>query len=127
MNMIIASQDKQVLQMIGHIGTEMELGVQVWNRSNDPLDLMTQVCTLKPSVLILDDDFFKPQSAHTLESIKKVNQYTDVIFITTDASIELGRAISQLGIHYYGIKPLDEQDLKDAVKSLKELKTQQQS
>jgi response regulator of citrate/malate metabolism len=103
------------------------MGIRIWSESNDPLDLMTEVCTLKPSVLILDDDFFKPNSAHTLDSINKVNQYTDFIFIATDASIELGRVIGQLGIHYYGIKPLDRQDLKDAVQSLKELKTQQQS
>ncbi len=125
--MIIASQDENVLRMVDQIGTEVEMAVHVWNESNDPLDLMTRVCTLKPSVLILDDDFLKPNSAHTLDSIKKVNQYTDFIFITTDASIKLGRVIGQLGIHYYGIKPLDAQDLKDAVKSLKEIKTQQQT
>jgi len=127
MNMVIASQDRNLLGFVSHIAAEMDMTVQIFNDSNDPLDLMTHVCTFKPSVLILDDDFVKPHSAHTLDSIKKVNRHTDVIFVTTDASIELGRAISQLGIHYYGIKPLDEQDLKDAIKSLKAIKAQQQS
>ena len=124
MNMIIASQDKDLLDMVILIGREMEMGIQVLNDSNNPLDLMTRVCTLNPTVLIMDDDYLTPHSAHTLESIKKVNQNTEIIFLTSDDSIELGRAISQLGIHYYGIKPVDESDLKDAIKALKEIKTQ---
>ena len=121
--MIIASQDSDLLKMAKQIGEEMDMGIQIFNDSNNPLDLMTRVCTLNPAVLIMDDDFLTPNSAHTLESIRKVNQNTDIIFLTSDTGIELGRAVSQLGIHYYGIKPVDEPDLRDAVRSIKELKT----
>lgn len=122
--MIIASQDSEVLEMAGIIGEEMGMGIQVFNNSNNPLDLMTRVCSINPAVLIMDDDFLSPNSAHTLESIKQVNQKTEIIFLTSDTSIELGRSISQLGIHYYGIKPVDKEDLRDAVRSLKEIRTQ---
>jgi len=122
--MIIASQDSEVLEMAGNIGKDIGMGIQIFNYSNNPLDLMTRVCTINPAVLIMDDDFLSPNSAHTLESIKQVNRTTAIIFLTSDTSIELGRSISQLGIHYYGIKPVDKEDLRDAVSSLKEIRTQ---
>jgi DNA-binding NarL/FixJ family response regulator len=99
--------------------------VQVVNHSSDPLDIMAAVCSHKPTLLILDDDFLKPNSAHTLSSIRKVNEHIDIIFITSDSGIDLGRAVSQLGIHYYGIKPLEQSELKEAVLSVKKLRLEQ--
>jgi DNA-binding NarL/FixJ family response regulator len=125
MNMIIISRDEELLQMTTQMAETKTLGVQVINHSSDPLDIMAAVCSHKPALLLLDDDFLKPNSAHTLASIRKVNENIDIIFVTSDSGIELGRAVSQLGIHYYGLKPLEVSEIEDAVHSLIKLKIQQ--
>ena len=124
--MIIISQDYMLLQMTTQMANENELGMQVVNHSSDPLDIMASVCSHKPTLLILDDDFLTPNSAHTLSSIRKVNEDIDIIFITSDSGIDLGRAVSQLGIHYYGIKPLEQSELNEAVMSVKKMRVEQQ-
>lgn len=125
MNMIIISQDEDLLQMAERMAEENTLSCQVVNHSTDPLDIMAAVCSHKPGVLILDDDFLAPNSAHTLTSIRKVNPNTEIIFVTSDPGIGLGRAVSQLGIHYYGFKPLEVSEIEDAVQSLINLKFHQ--
>lgn len=94
------------------------------NKTNNPLDLMSAVCTSNPAMLILDDDFFEPNSAHILKSIRKVNQDLAIIFITSNTSVQLGREISQLAIHYYAHKPLDKNELLDSIKSFARIKKQ---
>ena len=126
MNMIIISRDEKLLQMTTQVVEENALSLQAVNHSSDPLDIMASVCSYKPALLILDDDFLQPNSAHILSSIRKVNEKINIIFITSDPGIELGRAISQLGIHYYGIKPLEHSELQEAVMSVKKLRIVQQ-
>ena len=123
--MIIISRDENLLHMTTNMAEENSLGVQVLNHSSDPLDIMAAVCSHKPALLILDDDFLTPNSAHTLASIRKVNENIDIIFVTSDSGMDLGRAVSQLGIHYYGLKPLEVSEIEDAIKSLIKLKLQQ--
>jgi DNA-binding NarL/FixJ family response regulator len=111
--------------MTTQVAEENKLHCSVVNHSSDPLDIMAAVCSHKPSVLLLDDDFVHPNSAHTLSSIKKVNEDLDIIFITSDSGISLGRAVSQLGIHYYAVKPLEYSELHEAIMSLSKMKIQQ--
>ena len=78
-----------------------------------------------PNGFLTLNDFLHPNSAHTLASIKKVNEDLDIIFITSDSGISLGRAVSQLGIHYYAVKPLEYSELHESIMSLNKMKVQQ--
>ncbi|MCB0749830.1 MAG: hypothetical protein KDC90_20415, partial [Ignavibacteriae bacterium] len=60
-----------------------------------------------------------PNSVKILESIKKVNSKLAIIFITSDTSIELGRKINNIGVKYYLMKPISEDNLKEFVRSVK--------
>ena len=126
MNMIILSRDEKLLQMSSAISEENEVTLRIVNHSSDPLDIMASVCSHKPALLILDDDFLQPNSAHILSSIRKVNENLEIIFVTSDSGIELGRAVSQIGIHYYAIKPLAQSELREVVMSIDKIKTEQQ-
>ena len=86
--------------------------------SQDPLDVMSGICSHNPSLVIIDDDFLKPHSAHVLRSVRKINSKVKFIFVTSDESVELGREISPLGIHYYGHKPLEKRELHDSIQSI---------
>ena len=90
-----------------------------FNSTTDPLDIVSQVCTINPSILILDDDFITPESSRILSSIKKVNPKISILFLTSNTSLELGREINSVGVKYYIIKPVSEKDFGDFLDSVK--------
>jgi DNA-binding NarL/FixJ family response regulator len=111
--------------MMNQVSEEQSFNMNVVNHSSDPLDIMAAVCSHKPALLILDDDFLEPNSAHILSSIRKVNEKLEIIFVTSNSGLEIGRAVSQIGIHYYAIKPLEQSELSEVVLSLNKIKLEQ--
>ena len=114
MRTILISADPELLEMISQSGLKEDNQIDVYNESNDPLDVMSTVCESNPSLMIIDDDFLKPNTVHILQSIRKVNQSIKIIFCTSNSSIDLGKEVSQLGIQYYAIKPLDKGELQES-------------
>ena len=100
--------------------------VKVFNDSRDPLDIASTGCVANRAILIIDDDFLKPDTSHILSSIKKIMNQLAVIFVTSDSNIELGREVSQLGVYYYAVKPLEKDAIIDALKSIIKLKAKVQ-
>ena len=74
-------------------------------------------------MLIIDDDLLTPNTLQVLESIRKVDNNMKIIFVTSDASIELGKKISPLGIFYYAIKPIEESDFTELLESVLKTKS----
>ena len=118
MNIMIFSDDPKLLQMIQITEVKNSTRVSIMNDSQDPLDIMSAICSNNPSLVVIDDDFLKPHSAHVLRSVRKINSKVKIIFVTSDESVELGREISPLGIHYYGHKPLEEREIRDSIESI---------
>lgn len=92
------------------------------NDITDPLDIMSAVCSTAPSILIADDDYLKPNTARILQSIKKVNPNLTTVFFTSDSTIQLGREILPIGIHFYSIKPITEHECMGLFQSFNKLK-----
>jgi response regulator of citrate/malate metabolism len=120
MRTILISNDTDLLSMIKTSGLDMNQQFKIYNESKDPLDVMSTVCEANPSLLIVDDDFLAPATVHVLKSIRKVNRSIDIIFCTSNTSIELGKEISQIGIQYYAIKPFTDDELHESIKAAKE-------
>ncbi|MBN1302417.1 MAG: hypothetical protein JW995_14465 [Melioribacteraceae bacterium] len=111
--------DESLIKQLVEFQESSSLDFQLYEKELDPLDVMSFVCTTTPSVLLIDDDCLKPNTAHILRSIKKVNKNLRIIFFTSDSSLELGREISPLGIHFYGIKPVDYENIENLLTSMK--------
>lgn len=124
--MLIAS-DPIIIKMLHKQNPILQENLLIMQNSSDPLDVMSAICSYNPLLLIVDDDFLKPHSARILKSVRKLLPDCLIIFITSDASIELGREISQLGIQYYAYKPLEETDLTESLESILRLKMQHKS
>jgi len=120
---MLVSKDPELIRIITSSEFFSKERHILMSESKDPLDIMSTVCSKNPTLLIIDDDFLKPESAHILKSIKKVKQNIYIIFITSDSSFDLGKEVSQLGIQYYAIKPLDENELIESVTSISQLKS----
>lgn len=116
--MFIVSDDRKLLQTWDLL-LAMSFDInQFQAESNDVLDLMSTICSERPSLLIIDDDFVQPNTVHLLKSVRKVNKNLKILFVTSDTSIDLGREISQLGIYYYAYKPIDITEFVDSVSAL---------
>jgi DNA-binding response OmpR family regulator len=111
MRTILISEDPQLLTLLNRSELSANHQISVYKESKDPLDVMSTVCEANPSLLIADDDFLQPETVHILQSLRKVNKTMNIIFCTSNTTIDLGKEISQLGIQYYAVKPLDQGEL----------------
>lgn len=118
MRILILSKDPVIIKQIKTPEFSANQEFLVYSDNNDPLDVMSTVCSINPSILVADDDYMKPNTVHIMHSIRKVNPNTPIVFITSNTSVDLGRDISRLGIHYYAQKPLQENELTDSIQSL---------
>ena len=84
----------------------------------EPVDLLVKIHAFNPIAIIIDDTLFAPKTNSLLLSIREIQNAIQIIFITDNDSIELGREISQLGIHKYFIKPFSMMHLVESIKSL---------
>lgn len=119
--MLLITNDNSVIEIFNDANQNSLHETVVISDSSEPLYVMSAVFRVKPTIVLIDDDFLKPNSAHILKSIKEFLDNIYVIFITSDSSLTLGREVSQIGIQYYAIKPVVTTDLKDAVHSIFQL------
>jgi len=126
MQILVISNDKELINTVSCPVEVEDCHIRVYNDSRDPLDIMSTVCLANPTILVIDDDFLKPQTSHILSSIKKIMQKLAIIFLTSNTKIELGREVSQLGVYYYALKPLENDAMMDALKSIIMLKSKVQ-
>jgi len=92
---------------------------------HDGAELLSTILIHHPRIIILDDDFVKPHSISLIKSVQKLTRDSAIIFVTSDSCMELGREVSQLGLHYYGIKPFFQDEMCELLKSFyqKQVKT----
>ncbi len=123
MKIVTVSNDKRLIELINKPEVKGNHQLVVYNETKDLLNVVSFIYMNHTSVLIADDDFLKPDSAHLLENLKKLNPKLAILFITSDPAIELGKKISQLGIFFYGLKPLSENELEESIRSITKIKT----
>jgi FixJ family two-component response regulator len=123
MKIMVLSKDPELIESTRSVNHADSWNVKVYNYSSDPLDVVSNVCIEHPGILVIDDDYLNPSSGHILASIKKMLDDLAIIFVTSNSDIELGREVSQMGVYYYAVKPLEEDALIDSLKSIVKLRT----
>ncbi|MEJ2055413.1 MAG: hypothetical protein P8X42_15970, partial [Calditrichaceae bacterium] len=81
MQILIISDDHDLINSTICPEDMNDCSIKVYNNSGDPLDIVSTVCVSNPSVLVVDDDFLKPETGHILTSIKKIITNLAVVFI----------------------------------------------
>ena len=82
------------------------------------LEILRKGWCLRGYVLLLDDDYSSPNTPQFLASIRKINKNITIIFFTDNDSKEFGRRILKIGVDVYLIKPVDENDIYETLKSV---------
>lgn len=118
MQILAITEDISLLNSLTDLNIS-EIGkIKLYKKSYDPLEVISSVHSLSPTLLIFDDDILKPNSAKILKSIKQISKNVVIIFFTSDNSVDLGREISPMGVYYYGIKPISEREILNLIKSV---------
>ncbi|MCG6913875.1 response regulator [bacterium BMS3Abin03] len=123
MRTLLISDDSLLLTLVKDFGKSDENSVTVYENGKDPVKVLSNILSVQPSLLIMDDDYLAPNTVSILESLRKINDRMKIIFVTSDSGIELGKAVSQLGIYFYAIKPVEEEELKALFNSLLKSRT----
>jgi len=118
MKILLISEDMTLIEKFGAAEVISNNTMVSYSKKTDLLDVISFVFSNHPSLLVLDDDMVKPNSARIITSIKNVIPNISTIFVTSDDSHTLGREISPLGVLYYAIKPVKIEDIKDLIDSL---------
>ena len=118
MKAVMLSNDHQLVEIISQAGIFEEGQLQLINDVSDHLEIISAIFSIRPGLIIVDDDLLKPDTARLLRSIKKVYSNVFIVFITSDPSIELGRQISQLGVQLYTYKPVDPAEVTQSLISI---------
>ena len=118
MKILVISQDKEFIKAFNNVEQSDDFTIHVYQKNISPLDIVTYAYSLNPMLLVLDDDLLNPNSATIIKSYKKMKPDNSVIFFTSSSSVDLGRDISQLGIQYYGIKPLTGNEIHELINSI---------
>lgn len=113
-----------MLTLVNDFGKSDENSVTVYEDDKDPVKVLSNILSVQPSLLIMDDDYLAPNTVSILESLRKINDRMKIIFVTSDPGIELGKVVSQLGIYFYAIKPVEEEELKTLFNSILKSRTQ---
>ena len=121
MKLLLISIDPILSEIVEKAAKKNNFELIVINEKTDPLDVLSSICSMHPNLVILDDDLLQPHAGNILKSVKKVNKKVAIIFVTSNDSIELGREISNLGVQFYGLKPLSENELNDLLESIPNL------
>lgn len=119
MQTLVISNDTSLLNSLSDLSETKLEEIILYEKSYDPLEVTSSVYSLSPSLLILDDDFVKPNSAKIIRSIKQISKNVLIIFLTSNYSLELGREISPIGVYFYGIKPISKIEILNLIGSVK--------
>jgi len=106
MRFMIITRDQDIIDALLFKEIPVECDFIVINEGITALELLSQVSIRNPNILLLDDDFLADQTVEFLKSIKSVRPDLEIIFLTADNSVEMGRNIIRLGVRHYEIKPL---------------------
>ena len=106
MRILLISEDNLLQTIVKNFGENSDVSTIIYSNDSKPIKVLSYFLEEQPSVTIVDDDYLAPNSLAVIDSIRKVNKKTKIIFATSDSSIELGKKISPLGIYYYAIKPI---------------------
>jgi DNA-binding response OmpR family regulator len=118
MKILTLSSDTEINSIIDTFSKEGEHQTIAYGKGKRPIDFVNLVYEKNPSLVIVDDDYVKPDSAVLISTLKKMRKNIKIIFMTSDNSIELGKMIGPLGINYYGIKPIDEKEFDELLHSV---------
>lgn len=117
MRVITISNDKAVLTELEELKKNSAFQLDYYTGSKNNLEVFSFLCSRPRELVIIDNDFLKKDTVKVIKFLKQLNNHLNIIFITSDNSIALGKEVCPLGVLLYLIKPFRCGTLKEALLS----------
>ncbi len=121
MKIILISNDIEVINTIKEIDIITNEQLIVFDTPSDSCEILSEIISNTPSLIIFDNDYIETDTVKILKSVRKIDSKVAIILVTSELTIDLGRELSQLGIHFKALKPISSNSIEESIKSLKKL------
>ena len=118
MKILLISNDHDVINTINQIDIVKNSQLLNINSPTDSCEILSEIVTNNPSLIIFDNDFIENDTVKILKSLRKIDPKVSIILLTSELSIELGRELSQIGILFKALKPISLLSIEESIKAL---------
>lgn len=121
MNVLIADDERIVLEGLKHIIDWEALGFSICQTASDGEDALSKIMALNPDLVLLDIRMPKMHGVEVVQNAVEQGYTGKFIILSGVTDFKLAQTAMRYGVDYYLTKPIDEDELEQAVASVREL------
>lgn len=122
LKVIIADDEKRVCNLILNIVPWTELGYNVVGTANNGIEAFEMICEHKPDVVITDARMPGYDGIELIKRTRESNVNPEFIIISGYKYFEYAYNALQFGVEHYLLKPINQEELIDALSKIKKSK-----
>lgn len=116
----IADDEVFVLQLIQRIIDWKALGMEIVGTANDGISALEKILELVPDIIIVDVRMPGIDGITLMQRVRAVNERVKFIIISGHKKFEYAKSAMQYNVEDYILKPIDEKELENILKKLKQ-------
>ncbi|OYP31645.1 hypothetical protein CG709_06670 [Lachnotalea glycerini] len=120
MNVFIADDEAIIREGLKYIVDWKELGFSLCGEANNGDDTLAGILTLKPDLVLLDIRMPKLEGTEIVRISRERNYKGHFIILSGFSDFKYAQTAIRYGVDYYLTKPIDEDELTNAITSVKE-------
>lgn len=121
MNVLIADDEKIVLEGLKHIIDWNALGFTICQTATDGKDALSKILSLKPDLVLIDIRMPKMNGVEVVQAAVEQGYTGKFIILSGVTDFKLAQTAMRYGVDFYLTKPIDEDELEHAVSSIYDL------
>src|SRR5690348_3797344 len=120
-NVLIADDEPIVLEGLKHIIDWSELGLHLLGEAKNGEEALAKILSLQPELVLLDIRMPKLHGTEVIKAARKSGYKGHFIIISGYSDFKYAQVAVRYGVDCYLIKPIDEDELTNAVLEIKEM------
>lgn len=120
MNVLIADDEKIVLEGLKYIIDWNALGFTICQTALDGQDALDKILSLNPDLVLIDIRMPKRNGVEVVQAAVEHGYTGKFIILSGVTDFKLAQTAMRYGVDFYLTKPLDEEELEQAVRSVRE-------
>lgn len=121
MNVLIADDERVVLEGLKYIIDWHGLGFSICGTSSNGADALEKILSLNPDLCLLDIRMPKMNGIEVVQAAVEQGYTGKFIILSGVTDFKLAQTAMRYGVDFYLTKPIDEDELKQAVTTVREL------
>ena len=121
MNVLIADDEKIVLEGLKHIIDWNALGFSICQTASDGKDALDKILSLNPDLVLIDIRMPKMNGVEVVQEAVNQGYSGKFIILSGVTDFRLAQTAMRYGVDFYLTKPIDEDELEQAVSAVREL------